>query len=223
MNKLIYVIRSIGFAQSYTQESVDMIAKNIDVLLSELSEIHQDLKLISADIIVVADWVRFKCRYGCRAYGKHLCCPPFAPAVDETRRMISEYRYAVLVKFEAEPQPELLPHHIHHALWDSITKMHKTIYELERKAFLSGCYKAFGMGALPCTLCESCVIEEKLERNENIGPVDMLRCRHKDIMRPSMEACGIDVLKTLENAGYDSGILKDYSERVELFGLVLLD
>jgi len=200
-----------------------MITKNIDAHLSELRETHQDLKLISTDIIVVSDWVRFKCRYGCRAYGKHLCCPPFAPTVDETRRMISEYRYAVLVKFAAEPQSELLPQHIHHALWGSITKMHKTIYKLERKAFLSGCYKAFGIGALPCTLCESCIIEEKLERNENIGPLDALRCRHKDIMRPSMEACGIDVFKTLENAGYGPKVLKDYSERVELFGLVLLD
>lgn len=197
--------------------------RDMDALISELKKVHQDLKLISTDIIVVADWVRFKCRYGCRAYGKHLCCPPFAPTVDETSRMISEYRHAALVKFDAEPQLELLPQHTHHALWDSITKMHKTIYELERKAFLNGCYKAFGMGALPCTLCESCIIGEKLELNEKIDPLDALRCRHKDIMRPSMEACGIDVFKTLENAGYDPKVLKDYSERVELFGLVLLD
>jgi predicted metal-binding protein len=200
-----------------------MAIRNIDTLLLELRELHQDLKLISADVIVVADWVRFKCRYGCRAYGKHLCCPPFAPTIDETRRLISEYRYALLVRFEAETRSEFLPLHTHHALWDSITKMHKTIYELERKAFLRGFYKAFGLGALPCTLCESCVIEEKLERNESIGPLDSQRCRHKDIMRPSMEACGIDVFKTLENAGYTPEVLKDYSERVELFGLVLLD
>jgi len=197
--------------------------EDVENLLSELKEIHQDLALITTDAIAVADWVRFKCRYGCRAYGKHLCCPPFAPTPDEMRRMISEYCYAALVRFKAEPQLELLPQHIHHALWDSITRLHKTIYDLERRAFLGGCYKAFGLGALPCTLCKSCVIEEKLERNENVSPLDVLSCRHKDIMRPSMEACGIDVFKTLNNAGYSPMVLKDYSEGVELFGLVLLD
>jgi hypothetical protein len=38
-----------------------------------------------------------------------------------------------------------------------------------------------------------------------------------------MEACGIDVFKTLDNAGYDPKVLNDYAERLELFGMVLLD
>jgi hypothetical protein len=38
-----------------------------------------------------------------------------------------------------------------------------------------------------------------------------------------MEACGIDVFETLQNAGYTPKVLKDYSEKVELFGLILLD
>ena len=49
-----------------------------DLLLTELRRIHPDIRLISTDAIVVAEWVRLKCRYGCRACGKHLCCPPFA-------------------------------------------------------------------------------------------------------------------------------------------------
>lgn len=197
--------------------------KNLDALLSELKLVHPDLKLISTDLVVVSDWVRFKCRYGCRAYGKHLCCPPFAPTPEETRRVVSEYRYATLARFETKPNLELLPEHTHHALWESVTKMHKAIYELERRALLSGYYKAFGMGALPCTLCESCVIEEKLDKNETVFELDALKCRHKEIMRPSMEACGIDVFKTLDNAGYDPKVLNDYAERLELFGMVLLD
>ncbi len=197
--------------------------ENLDSVLAELKAVHSDLKPISTEIIVVADWVRFKCRYGCRAYGRHLCCPPFAPTPEETRRVISEYRHAVLARFEARPRLELLPEHTHHALWDSVTKMHKTIYELERRALLSGYYKAFGMGALPCTLCESCVIEEKLDKDEVVYDLDVLKCRHKDIMRPSMEACGIDVFKTLDNAGFEMKVLKDYAERLELFGMILLD
>lgn len=197
--------------------------ENLDSVLAELKAVHSDLKPISTEIVVVADWVRFKCRYGCRAYGRHLCCPPFAPTPEETRQVISEYRHAVLARFETRPKLALLPEHTHHALWDSVTKMHRTIYELERRALLSGYYKAFGMGAMPCTLCESCVIEEKLDKDEVVYNLDVLKCRHKDIMRPSMEACGIDVFKTLDNAGFEMKVLKDYAERLELFGMILLD
>ncbi len=200
-----------------------MIDKNYEAILKELRTIQSDIRQISTKLIVVADWVRLKCRYGCRAYGKHLCCPPYAPTPEETRRVISEYTNAVLVRFEARPNKDLLPEHTHHALWNSLTSMHQIIYELERKAFLCGYYKAFGMGPLPCTLCDICITEEKLGKDETIYLLDTIKCRHKDIMRPSMEACGIDVFKTLENAGYNLKILKDYAECLVLFGLVLID
>jgi len=197
--------------------------KKFDILLSDLGEIHQDIKSISTDAIVVADWVRLKCRYGCRAYGKHLCCPPFSPAPDEMRRVVHEYETAILARFETNPGPGDDPKHIHHYLWNSIDYLHKTVYRLESKAFLSGYYKALGFYALPCTLCATCVAEEMQDKGEAMLPMDILKCRHKDIMRPSMEGCGVDVFKTLENAGYGAQVLKSYSEKVVLFGMVLLE
>ena len=197
--------------------------KDLNNLLLNLQSIHQDIKSISADKIVVADWVRLKCRYGCRAYGKHLCCPPYAPAPEEMRRVVGEYEIAILARFEAAPGPGDDPKHLHHYLWNSISHLHKTVYELEKKAFLSGYYKALGFYAMPCTMCETCVIEEKLFKGEEISPLDPLRCRHKDLMRPSMEACGVDVFKTLENAGYSPRVLKSYRESLALFGMVLLE
>jgi predicted metal-binding protein len=199
------------------------IDKDLESILKDLQTIHQDLKLISTNLVVVAEWVRLKCRYGCRAYGKHLCCPPYAPTPEEMRRVVSEYNYAVLAWFEAKPDMKLLPEHLHHAMWEPITRIHKTIYQLEREAFLSGFYKALGLGALPCTLCESCIIQEKLQKDETIHPLDVLKCRHKGMMRPSMEACGIDVFKTLQNAGFGPTILKNYVKSLTLVGMVLLE
>ncbi|MDT8273655.1 MAG: DUF2284 domain-containing protein, partial [Desulfomonilia bacterium] len=46
---------------------------------------------VSPADVVVSQWVRFKCRFGCKGYGKHLSCPPYAPTVEETRKMVSEY------------------------------------------------------------------------------------------------------------------------------------
>ena len=174
-------------------------------------------------MIVVADWVRFKCRYGCRAYGKHLCCPPYAPTPDEMRKVVAEYKTAILARFEAVPGPGTDPKHTHHYLMDSVTNLHKTVYQLEIRSFLSGYYKALGFYAMPCALCETCVAEEKLEKGEETNLLDSTMCRHKDIMRPSMEACGVDVFRTLENAGYSPKVLKSYSEKVVLFGMVLLE
>jgi predicted metal-binding protein len=197
--------------------------KDLEGLLSELKTVHEDLQPISPKIIVVAEWVRLKCKYGCKDYGKHLNCPPYTPKREETRAVLSEYRHAVLARFEAKPDQKLLPKHSSRAISNSVAKMQKTIYELERTAFLAGYCKAFGLNATPCNLCETCIIEEMQKKDQAVFDLDSVKCKHKDIMRPSMEACGIDVFETLQNAGFSPKVLKDYSEKVELFGLVLLD
>mgnify|MGYP002683394095 FL=1 len=66
-----------------------MMNKDPESITSELKAVHEDLRLIPAEIIVVSDWVRMKCRYGCDNYGKRLGCPPFSPTPDETRAVIS--------------------------------------------------------------------------------------------------------------------------------------
>ncbi len=34
-----------------------------------------EAKMIKAGDVVVRDWVRLKCQYGCGGYGKRLTCP----------------------------------------------------------------------------------------------------------------------------------------------------
>lgn len=95
-------------------------------------------KIISAKTIAVEPWVRWKCRFGCDGYGQTLMCPPFSPAVEETRAVIASYKKAILIHGDA------------HA---DITRISVA---LEREIFLSGYYKAFGFGAGPCLLCKTC-------------------------------------------------------------------
>jgi predicted metal-binding protein len=197
--------------------------KDLESLLSELKVVHEDLRLIPVEMIVVSDWVRLKCRYGCDNYGNHLGCPPFSPTPSETRAVLSAYRNAVLVRFEAKPDPKATVKHAGRALSSSVVKMQKSVAELERTAFLAGYYKAFGMNAMPCALCDTCVIGEMQKKDQAVFDLDSVKCRNKEIMRPSMEACGIDVFKTLQNAGFRPRVLKDCKEMVELFGLILLD
>jgi len=197
--------------------------RDLESLLSELKVVHEDLRHIPTEMIVVSDWVRLKCRYGCNNYGNHLGCPPFTPTPSETRAVLSAYRNAVLVRFEAKPDPKATGKHASRALSNSVVKMQKTVAELERTAFLAGYYKAFGMNAMPCSLCDTCIIGEMQKKEQAVFDLDSVKCRNKEIMRPSMEACGIDVFKTLQNAGFRPRVLKDCKEMVELFGLILLD
>lgn len=197
--------------------------EDIESLLNNLREIHSDLTVIEAEDIAVAEWVALKCRYGCRAFGKHLCCPPYTPSPAEMRRILASYSTGVIARFEPVPNPDVAPESTRRYLWDSVTGLHRTIFELERMAFLLGCYKAFGFSAMPCTLCKTCIVGEKIKRGEVPGALDAVMCRHKEIMRPSMEACGIDVFRTLKSCGYDLKPLTSRSDKTVLFGLLLLD
>ena len=67
-------------------------------------------KVIPAADIVVENRVPLKCRAGCIGYGKKLTCPPYVPTPDEFRKILAEYRYALLVKFisPAQADPDVI-------------------------------------------------------------------------------------------------------------------
>ena len=192
-----------------------------DTLLRELEEIHDDFRLIPAEEIEVAEWVRWKCEYGCRAYGKHLTCPPYTPRPEETRKLIRGYEQALIVRFnDVQPNSKVPYAHIHHYLWDAILTMHSTMFELERHAFLAGYYKAFAMAALPCSFCRDCLPERE---NFTLDQASKRSCEHQDKARPSMEACGIDVFKTVRAVGYELDVRTSPKDRITFFGLLLIE
>jgi predicted metal-binding protein len=194
--------------------------KDLDILLADLKHIHSDFKLIPTDKIEVAEWVRWKCRYGCKAYGKHLNCPPYVPSPEETRRLIQCYDKAILARFEAIPNTDVPPYRIHHYLWDAIKELYDTMFEFERHAFLSGYYKAFAMVGLCCSYCDECIPERE---KTVLDQAPKRFCEHPHKMRPGMEACGIDVFKTVRNVGYELEVLTSPYEKITFFGLLLLE
>ncbi|MBN1761855.1 MAG: DUF2284 domain-containing protein [Methanomicrobia archaeon] len=192
----------------------------LNTLLDELKHIHSDFKLIATDTIEVEEWVRWKCRYGCKAYGKHLNCPPYVPSVEEAKRLIQCYEKAILARFDAHPNRDVQPSHIHHFLWDAIKELYDTMFELERNAFLSGYYKALALVGLCCAYCDDCIPERK---ETVLDQAPKRFCAHQQKMRPAMEACGIDVFQTARNAGYELEVLTSPYEKITFFGLLLLE
>src|SRR3972149_489554 len=62
-----------------------------------------DAKIIPTSKVVVEDRVVLKCKVGCNHYGKTLACPPYTPSAGEFRKIVSEYSYAMFMKFTTNP------------------------------------------------------------------------------------------------------------------------
>lgn len=170
-------------------------AKARTISAKRLVEMAAGLGAISAKVIRPADvetgwWVNWKCRFGCGGYGTSLVCPPHSPTPADTRRVLDGYGRAVL--FES-----------------SLGEAKEIAVKLERALFLAGFYKAFGVGAGPCRLCDACAFDEG--------------CRHPRQARPSMEACGIDVYATVRRHGFHIQVVRDHDDPQHYFGMVLVD
>jgi|AGTN01.3.fsa_nt_gi Predicted metal-binding protein len=167
--------------------------------------------------VVTANWVRQKCRFGCVNYGTRLACPPFSPSPDETRKVLGEYTKAYLVGFDGLLQSGAESTEGTAMSWtEHGNHIRKTLFELERHAFLSGYYKAFSYDIGTCKKCEKCVVTD-----------GRTTCRFPTELRPSMEAAGIDVYATVRNAGLKMAVVKDRAvtnkEDVQLYTLLLLE
>jgi predicted metal-binding protein len=162
-----------------------------------------DFRWIEPQDVVVSRWVRFKCQFGCEDYGTRVMCPPNAPSVAECMEFFSEYREAALFHFErAFENPE--------DRYDWVRGINKNLFELERATFLSGRHKAFVVYIGPCNICKECTPN----RND---------CPHPRKSRPSPEGLAVDVFSTARKCGYDIHVLKDYGQRMNRFGILLIE
>ncbi|WP_455278773.1 DUF2284 domain-containing protein [[Eubacterium] cellulosolvens] len=180
-----------------------------------LEELALDLgaieaKIILAENVVVEDRVVLKCMSGCPSYKKKLNCPPYAPTVDEFRKMLKDYRFAMLVKFKsnAEIKNENIARSLLRCQYDEEIpkdlkeeatkfmddwkkdnrKFNKTVLELEKAAFNKGFTFAVGFSIGSCSLCEKCSLEDKV-------------CIYPTMTRFPEHAVGVNIKKTIEKAG----------------------
>jgi predicted metal-binding protein len=151
--------------------------------------------------VVVADWVRLKCLFGCDEPGVHRTCPPNAPPLDQTRRLLGEFTRAILLETGPISGDERSD--------DESLRLNTAGLALERELFLAGFYRAWFMGAGPCDLCGACVRGEE--------------CPTPERARPSMEGCGLDVYATARNAGRTIEVVRSHDDTYRFFALVLVD
>jgi hypothetical protein len=87
-------------------------------------------KIIDTATVAVAEWVRWKCLYGCPLYAKDPFHPPVAPDAESTKKVLGEYTKAILLN---GPHGQILT---------------EAAVKLEGEAYRRGYYKAFALTAL---------------------------------------------------------------------------
>jgi len=177
-------------------------------------------KVIFSKDIVVDERVRLKCAVPvCSSYGVHLMCPPNLMSVSEFKKALSAYNKALILQIEAGyGSSDRAPgERLSRKLDDEITEpdevmkeLHILVNAMETLAFKKGFHLAAGLIGGQCRLCVECV-----------SPKSGEPCRHPFEARPSMEAMGIDVVRTCEKVGLRISLSS--KEPVRWTGLVLLD
>jgi len=178
-------------------------------------------KIIPAKMVVIDERVRLKCEVPrCTGYGHYLTCPPYVMPVDIFERILSRYKWCLLVQVEAKDinSMDKGKGHIDHAILRENKELHRSfrlkllqvVESVEAAAFKKGLYLAAGFTGGSCVLCERCV-------NDRFSEV----CKHPFRARPPMEAVGIDVIRTVKNAGLSLHLSS--GKNVIWTGLVLLN
>jgi predicted metal-binding protein len=186
-----------------------------------------DAALIPASQVVVENRVVLKCRAGCNNYGKTMVCPPYSPTAEEFRKIVSEYSYALFMKFKSSAEADMnlrrnlgkseadLPEDLKEkaqAFWsvwkDDKKKLLAAVLDLEKEAVHQGYPLAIGFISGACQLCEKCNVEAGI-------------CLHPDTARFSEEAVGVNVHATAMNAGIEMTV--PFGKTPESFALLLID
>ncbi len=188
------------------------MVKTDNDFLETLKRIHKDFKIIDKKDIVVDNWVRWKCSFGCRAFGRYLNCPPFIFSVEDTKKFLECYEKAIITRFEVDSDFETPPEDLHKFLVEKAKSSCEKMLEFEKKAFCFGYYKAFALYPLSCGYCSVCNAENEVKI-----------CENREKIRPSVEAVGIDVFQTARNAGYKIEVLNTSKTKVTLYGILMLE
>jgi predicted metal-binding protein len=162
-----------------------------------------DYKWIEPHNIVLAQWVRMKCLFGCPKSGRNASCPPNVPSVSECRQFFNDYSTGVIFHFEKTLEPE-------EDRRDWGKGINKRLLKLEREVFLSGYQKAFLLFMHYCNMCEECAGVREA-------------CKQPRMARPTPEAMGVDVYTTARRYGYPIEVVRDYTDKMNRYAFLLIE
>ena len=178
-----------------------MDRKKIESIIQENG--YKDFKWISGSDVVISQWTRFKCMYGCPSYGNKGSCPPSVPSILECREFFSEYKNIVVIHIKQQ-----LGNSEDLTAWSRETNLH--LLEMEKSAFQLGYYKAFLLFMDECQICNQCSETRK-------------ECNNPHLSRPSPEALGVDVFATVRKLGLPVEVLTDKTQEMNRYSFLMIE
>jgi predicted metal-binding protein len=157
---------------------------------------------IKPDDIIVANWVRIKCTFGCGDYGLGTC-PPNTPSVEDCRNFFREYEKALIVVLNKFADKDAYP-----SEWSK--EMTTKLLHIEREVFLMGFPKVFLLNQTCCSLCKDC-------------PGSRIECKDKKNSRPSPESFAVDVYQTVRNAGINIHVIAENPAEINRIALLMIE
>jgi len=177
------------------------VGNQIESILHEHG--YDDFKWLNPEDIVVSQWVRMKCEFGCSSYGKVASCPPNIPSVKECKRFFREYRHSIVLHFQ-----KVAPDKAERKTWSARTNL--KLVKLERDIFMAGYPKAFLLFMDSCEICAECVPERA-------------HCKEPEMSRPTAEGMAVDVFSTVSTLGFPIQVLTDRSQPMNRYAFLMID
>ncbi|MBI2849130.1 MAG: DUF2284 domain-containing protein [Chloroflexi bacterium] len=179
--------------------SRDKLLEDLDKYRREACRLGAtDAVVIGTDEILIDERVRMKCLYPrCGAYGTNAHCPPHAMDLEQVRKAVNRYSYAIFCTIQVPPESFVGPHvYKERSYIPSNRKINKVVTEVESLAFYDGYYLAMGFSSGPCKpiFCPDL---------ECAALVPGKECRARLRARGSMEGAGMDAFRMATQVGWD--------------------
>ena len=157
-----------------------------------------DAKVITTDKVIIDERVLAKCTYPrCPRYGTNANCPPYAMSLDQLRKVLNKFRYAIFLKLEvpagdtagveARNKNLTVPYQ---------RKLSEITAKIEAEAFYDGYHLALAFGSGPCKALFCADVECR-------ALVAGQACPHRLKARSPVEAVGMDAYTMAAKVGWD--------------------
>jgi predicted metal-binding protein len=175
-----------------------------------------DAKVIPSSLISIEDQVLEMCKKPfCDGYGKSANCPPHTMKPGDFREFIKAYDHAIIFKIDVSVADMMSDKRE-----GAFTRIYEIATNVEAAAKADGLELSTGYAAGSCkpVFCQEHKVCQVL--------VDKT-CRNPSLARPSMEAVGMNVMKAVQDAGWEIQEINTDSDPdsfpdVVLAGLVLV-
>jgi len=178
---------------------VDLIQQDLEKYRLKALELGAtEAKIITTDMVLIDERVRGKCIYPkCSFYGTNANCPPYTIDLEQTRKIVENYQYAIFTRLKV-PSEEISGSEarVRKLPVKSQIKNHEIVSKIEAEAFFDGYHLAMAFADGPCktAFCPN---------NECTALLPGQACRHSLKARAAMEVVVMDAFTMATNVGWD--------------------